>query len=96
MLPAATLAWRLELLRAGCAYMSRERLSAVKQRALVIAGERDLLIPSADEAERLAKALPRARKVVLPGRSHAVLQEAGVDLVQIMQVGVGVWAGVCV
>jgi len=65
--------------------MTKRRLEGVKQRALVIAGERDLLIPSASEAERLSKALPRCRKVVLPGRSHAVLQEAGVDLIQILQ-----------
>jgi hypothetical protein len=86
VLPPATLAWRLELLRQGCAHLTTPRLAKVQQRALVVAGERDLLIPSAEEAERLVKALPRCRKVVLPGRSHAVLQEAGVDLVQIMQV----------
>ncbi|KIY92968.1 Acyltransferase-like protein [Monoraphidium neglectum] len=73
-----------ELLRQGCEYME-PRLRRVKQRAIVVAGERDLLIPSAEEAERLSKALPRCRKVVLAGRSHAVLQEAGVDLSQILQ-----------
>lgn len=44
------------------------------------------MIPSAEEADRLAKDMPRCRKVVLEGRSHAVLQEAGVDLVKILQV----------
>ncbi|KAI8467306.1 MAG: alpha/beta-hydrolase [Monoraphidium minutum] len=84
VLPPQTLAWRLELLRQGCEFV-QPRLKDVKQRTLVLAGERDLLIPSAEEAERLSKKLPRCRKAVLPGRSHALLQEEGVDLVQILQ-----------
>ncbi|GBF99661.1 acyltransferase chloroplastic [Raphidocelis subcapitata] len=84
VLPRDTLAWRLELLRQGCAYVE-PRIASVRQRCLAVAGERDALIPSAEEVARLAKKMQRCRARVLPGRSHAVLQEAGVDLVQIMQ-----------
>ena len=61
------------------------RLKSVQQRVLVLAGEQDWLIPSAAEATRLGKELPRARTRVLPGRSHAMLQEAGLDIVQLMR-----------
>lgn len=40
---------------------------------MVLAAADDRLLPSADEAARLAKALPRAFARVLPGASHAVL-----------------------
>jgi pimeloyl-ACP methyl ester carboxylesterase len=94
VLPPATLAWRLQLLSQGCAHVTPRRLAAVQQRTLVVAGERDALIPSAEEAARLAKAMPRCRARVLEGRSHAVLQEAGVDLTQILEVGGGEdWGG---
>lgn len=45
----------------------------VPQRTMVLAAADDRLLPSADEAARLAKALPRAFARVLPGASHAVL-----------------------
>ena len=40
---------------------------------MVLAAADDRLLPSADEAARLAKTLPRAFARVLPGASHAVL-----------------------
>lgn len=60
-------------------------LLQIQQRILLLAGENDLLIPSSEEARRLSRKLPRCNTKVLPGRSHALLQEAGVDLVQIIQ-----------
>jgi pimeloyl-ACP methyl ester carboxylesterase len=85
VLPPETLAWRLQLLQQGSTWLT-PRLKDIQQRVLVLAGEQDLLIPSKDEAQRLGKALPRARTRVLPNRSHALLQEAGVDLYQLMEV----------
>jgi len=41
---------------------------------LVIAGDKDLLIPSESEARRLGRALPRCATRILPDRSHALLQ----------------------
>lgn len=85
VLPPETLAWRLTLLQQGSAWLT-PRLKDIQQRVLVLAGDQDLLIPSREEAVRLGKALPRARSRILPNRSHALLQEAGVDLVQLLEV----------
>ena len=43
------------------------------------------MLPSKEEGPRLVKALPRARVRYFPGRSHAILMEAGVDVVAVMQ-----------
>ncbi len=82
-LPAATLEWRLGLLKDGEAAVNAS-LTRVRARVLAVGGTADALLPSPDEVRRLAKALPRGRAVVLAGASHACLQEAGVDLVAIM------------
>lgn len=103
-LPAATLEWRLGLIREAEARLlgraggngggssdgensrkkkarrQRPLLNDIKQRTLVIAGGNDTLLPSSDEADRLEKAMPRAKKVQLPRAGHALLQEGGVDL----------------
>jgi pimeloyl-ACP methyl ester carboxylesterase len=90
VLPPETLAWRLQLLQQGSSWLT-PRLKDIQQRVLVLAGDQDLLIPSKDEAQRLGKVLPRARTRVLPNRSHALLQEAGVDLYQLLEVGAAGW-----
>jgi len=84
VLPRATLSHRLALLSEGAA-AARKLLPRVQQRALVLAGEQDLLLPSPEEAKRLERSMPRARAVVLAGRSHALLQEDGVDLVSTLR-----------
>ncbi len=84
VLPKATLAWRLQLLATGGKAVT-PLLPRVQQRVLLLAGEKDLLIPSDKEAKRLARLLPRCVTKVLPDRSHAMLQEAGVDLVELMK-----------
>ena len=63
----AALAAGLEILAATDL---REELPAVRQPALVIAGERDRLTP-AEAGRRLADALPDARFELLPGAAHA-------------------------
>ena len=60
-------------------------LGNVPQRVLLIVGDQDLLLPSSEEGPRLQRALQRAHLRVEKGRSHALLQEGGVDLVSIMQ-----------
>lgn len=78
------LQWRLTLMQQGVKRFDENVLN-IQQRSLVIVGEDDILLPSANEAERLVKALPRCAKKVVPQRSHTLLQEAGVDLVNIMK-----------
>jgi len=84
LLPPETLAWKLKLLQQGCAQVA-PILGQVPQRVLLIIGDQDLLIPSKEEGPRLQRALPRAHLHVEEGRSHALLQEGGVDLVAIME-----------
>ncbi|KAI7839273.1 hypothetical protein COHA_006971 [Chlorella ohadii] len=83
ILPAETLAWKLELLRQGSAAVE-PLLPRVQQRCFVLVGDQDLLIPSAREGPRLQRALPRAQLRVEKGRSHALLQEGGIDLARLL------------
>jgi len=84
LLPPETLAWKLQLLQQGCAAVG-PILGSVPQRVLLVVGDQDLLIPSKEEGKFLQKQLRRAHLRVERGRSHALLQEGGVDLVAIMQ-----------
>lgn len=84
LLPPETLAWKLNLLKEGCAVVGPE-LGSVPQRVLLIIGDQDMMIPSKEEGPRLQRALPRAHLRVERGRSHALLQEGGVDLVAILE-----------
>ena len=52
---------------------------------LVVNGDQDMMLPSGEEGDKLVKLLPSCRAKVLAGRSHALLQEAGVDLVEILE-----------
>jgi pimeloyl-ACP methyl ester carboxylesterase len=59
------------------------RLGEVTQRVLVVCGTDDRLIPSKDEAGRLARRLPRCSTTMVEGGSHAMLMESQVDLMQV-------------
>lgn len=50
----------MSMLAAVCPRFLEGRLGQVEARAMVLAGERDLTLPSAEEAKRLAQAMPRA------------------------------------
>ncbi|CAD7704397.1 unnamed protein product [Ostreobium quekettii] len=84
VLPPPVVAWKLELVKQGIDEVEKV-LPKVQQRVLLVAGEGDWMLPSRSEAQRLRRLLPRCSTRVLPGRSHALLQEAGVDLVEIMK-----------
>ena len=62
------------------------RLGEVTQRVLVVCGTDDRLIPSKDEAGRLARRLPRCSTTMVEGGSHAMLMESQVDLMQVYTV----------
>ena len=86
LLPPDTLAWKLHLLKEGCIAVSPLLVNnSISQRTLIVVGDQDLMIPSKEEGPRLQKALPRAHVRVERGRSHALLQEGGVDLVSILE-----------
>ncbi|CAL8462015.1 g1546 [Coccomyxa elongata] len=84
ILPAPTLAWKLKLLEEGNRQLA-PKLKDVNQRVLLVVGSGDLLLPSGEEGTRLEKALPRCWLKVMQGRSHALLQEAGINLVSILK-----------
>jgi pimeloyl-ACP methyl ester carboxylesterase len=81
-MPQETLRWRLsEWLETGCRV---SRLSDFRQyqsfQTLIVAGERDGVLPSIDEAERLACAFPKAVVHVVDGAGHASTCGSRVDL----------------
>ena len=52
---------------------------------LIVASAADRLLPSLDEAARLVRALPDARRVLLPTSGHTALLESAVCLADIMR-----------
>ena len=100
IIPRDTLAHRLNVLAEGCASVNApgalERFGTAPERratrdlpprALALVSDADALIPSADEGARLRRRMPRGSCVVetLEGASHAALQEAGVDLAELLR-----------
>ncbi|ERN40822.1 lysophospholipase [Rubidibacter lacunae KORDI 51-2] len=80
--PAETVRWRLSLLERFD--LSESALARLKLPVLLLAGGSDRLLPSVEEAGRLANVLPDARVVVLPDSGHACLLETEVRLSDIM------------
>ena len=78
LLPKDVLRARLKALGDGCAEVL-PRLGQVECPVLVVVGEDDRLIPSAEEASRLERELRHAKIVRVPGGGHTLLQESGVD-----------------
>ena len=89
-LSQGTFRWRLsEWLDKGCAYMA-SRLHELKEcrpdfRTLVIAGEEDHVLPSVDEAERLASILPNPKVHVVEGGGHASTCGSRVDMTALLR-----------
>lgn len=84
-LPKATLAHRLEILRDGCAALDDAALARIQCKTLVLAGDSDLLLPSAEEATRLKQALPNCVTRTYSEVSHAILQDPSVDFSRVVQ-----------
>jgi pimeloyl-ACP methyl ester carboxylesterase len=71
--PPQTAAWRLTLLRQF--QIDTILPSLVDIPTLLIAGQRDRLLPSAMEVSYLSKMLPKSSTVILPDSGHACLLE---------------------
>jgi pimeloyl-ACP methyl ester carboxylesterase len=76
--PQHSAAWRLSLL-------SEFQLDAVLPKlvnisTLLVAAERDRLLPSVMEVQFLERMLPKSRSIVLPNSGHACLLEKDVCL----------------
>jgi pimeloyl-ACP methyl ester carboxylesterase len=90
IIPRDTLKHRLQILADACKYINEndgEKLKNIKVPILVVASTNDLLIPSNEEAPRLQKLIgtKKCKVEILEGRSHAALQEKGIDIVKIMK-----------
>jgi len=83
-IPADTLEYRvLKWLPLGTSYVN-PRLGLVNVPTVVIGGENDNLLPTKQEAERLVKAIPNSKNVVIPEAGHFVLTDR-VNLTNIIE-----------
>ncbi|MFH7243937.1 MAG: alpha/beta fold hydrolase [Spirulina sp.] len=80
--PQTTVAWRMNLLTQF--RPDALDLSAWTQPTLLVASLADRLLPSLEEAQRLAALLPQTQIYPLPHSGHASLLEQGVNLSQIL------------
>ncbi len=82
-IPPETILWRISLLREF--HLEERKLNRLTHPVLVIAGAEDKLLPSVQEAQRLARILPKGKISVLPNSGHTCLLEKGINLYKIMQ-----------
>ena len=84
-----TLQWRLtEWLEVGCAKMEsrlQDFCELPSFRTLVIAGEKDMTLPSIAEAERLANLLPDCQVHVVEGAGHASTCGSRMDMAAVLR-----------
>lgn len=81
--PQHTAAQRLMLMRTF--RIDESALHQITHPVLLIASQRDLLLPSVDEAQHLAKIFPNAQVITLPHSGHACLVEADNNLLTILK-----------
>lgn len=84
--PAQAVDFRLRLLQNGA--LDDAELARIKVPTLVVASAKDRLLPSLREGTRLQRALPRARRLVLPASGHCPMLETGVSIVDWLE-----WSG---
>ncbi|XP_021727534.1 acyltransferase-like protein At3g26840, chloroplastic [Chenopodium quinoa] len=98
ILPRETLLWKLQMMKSACSF-ANSRLHAVKAQILILVSERDQLLPSLEEAERIREALPKQEIRVLKNTGkmpkceiryfkdsgHFLFLEDGVDIVTIIK-----------
>lgn len=81
--PKQTAEQRLALLRDFRA--NEPKLQKITQPVLLIGSQQDHLLPSVEEAHRLAKVFSNSQVFTLPNSGHACLVESDVDLIKILQ-----------
>lgn len=79
---ARTAAWRLRLLREF--QVDRVIPQLVDIPTLLLAGERDRLLPSKLETQILHQQLPKSQRILLPYSGHACLLEKDLDLAKLI------------
>ncbi|KAK9841300.1 hypothetical protein WJX74_003515 [Apatococcus lobatus] len=81
--PSATAAWRLNLLRSG--NLPDHQISQIRVPTLLLASSEDRMLPSLQEAARLQRLIPGARRIILADSGHTALLEANVDFAGILE-----------
>ncbi|WIA33448.1 hypothetical protein OEZ86_006580 [Tetradesmus obliquus] len=81
--PAAAANFRSNLMRSG--NLPEASLRGLQVPCLLITSAKDRMLPSIVEGARLARLLPRSRRVILPDSGHAALLERGMDLAAVMR-----------
>ncbi|KAK7337858.1 hypothetical protein VNO77_18446 [Canavalia gladiata] len=84
IIPRETLLWKLKLLKSAAAY-ANSRLHAVKAEVLVLASGKDNMLPSVNEAQRLAGLLQNCKVRNFKDNGHTLLLEDGIGLLTIIK-----------
>ncbi|XVF06247.1 hypothetical protein REPUB_Repub06bG0031300 [Reevesia pubescens] len=79
IIPKETLIWKLKLLKSASAY-ANSRLHAVKAEVLVLASDKDNMLPSREEAYRLKNLLPNCMIRCFKDNGHTLLLEDSMSL----------------
>nr|KYP71764.1 hypothetical protein KK1_011034 [Cajanus cajan] len=84
IIPRDTLLWKLKLLKSAAAY-ANSRLHAVRAEVLVLASGKDNMLPSENEARRLAGLLQNCKVRNFKDSGHTLLLEDGIGLLTIIK-----------
>ncbi|XP_050384111.1 phytyl ester synthase 1, chloroplastic [Argentina anserina] len=84
IIPKETLMWKLKLLKTAAGY-ANSHLHAIKAEVLVLASDKDNMVPSRDEAERLRSSLQNCTVRHFPDNGHTLLLEDGVNLLTVIK-----------
>ncbi|XP_021282982.1 acyltransferase-like protein At1g54570, chloroplastic [Herrania umbratica] len=84
IIPKETLVWKLKLLKSASAY-ANSRLHAVKAEVLVLASDKDNMLPSREEAHRLKNLLPNCEIRCFKDNGHTLLLEDSLNLLTVIK-----------
>ncbi|XVF57310.1 hypothetical protein PTKIN_Ptkin06aG0195000 [Pterospermum kingtungense] len=84
IIPKETLIWKLKLLKSASSY-ANSRLHAVKAEVLVLASDKDNMLPSREEAQRLKNLLPNCMIRCFQDNGHTLLLEGSMNLLTIIK-----------
>ncbi|KAK9139442.1 hypothetical protein Scep_009123 [Stephania cephalantha] len=84
IIPKKSLLWKIKLLKSAAAY-ANSRLHAVRAEVLVLASGKDNMLPSENEARRLAKSLQNCKVRYFKENGHTLLLEDGINLLAVLK-----------
>ncbi|XP_022747720.1 acyltransferase-like protein At1g54570, chloroplastic isoform X2 [Durio zibethinus] len=84
IIPKETLIWKLKLLKSASAY-ANSRLHAVKAEVLVLASDKDNMLPSREEAQRLKNLLPNCIIRCFEDNGHTLFLEDSMNLLTVIK-----------